>query len=72
MAAADERRRRRARWLDDGRHVRPAIDGDDLLAAGLSGPAVGAGLARRHAPRCSTARAPDREAQLAAALHAAG
>jgi tRNA nucleotidyltransferase (CCA-adding enzyme) len=31
-------------WLAEGRDVRLRITGDDLLAAGLSGPAVGAGL----------------------------
>ena len=34
------------RWLDDLRHRRLAITGDDLLAAGLNGPAVGRALAR--------------------------
>ena len=32
------------RWLDDVRHRRLAITGDDLVAAGLSGPAVGDAL----------------------------
>jgi tRNA nucleotidyltransferase (CCA-adding enzyme) len=31
-------------WLGEGRGVRLRITGDDLVAAGLSGPAVGAGL----------------------------
>lgn len=34
------------RWLDDLRHVRLAISGDDVLVAGLTGPAVGAALER--------------------------
>ena len=34
-------------WLERGRRARLAIGGDDLLAAGLSGPAIGAGAARR-------------------------
>lgn len=55
------------RWLGDVRHRALAITGDDLVAAGLEGPAVGAGLAaamRAHL----RGEAPDREAQLAAAL----
>ena len=40
------------RWLDELRHVRLEIDGDDLLAAGLEpGPAVGAGLAAARAAK---------------------
>jgi tRNA nucleotidyltransferase (CCA-adding enzyme) len=56
-----------ARWLGELRHRRLAISGDDLVAAGLSGPAVGAGLdaaMRAHL----RGDAPDREGQLAAAL----
>ena len=33
-------------WLEELRHVRPAITGDDLLDAGLSGPAIGAAIER--------------------------
>ena len=32
------------RWLDDLRHAKLEITGDDLLAAGLEGPAIGRGL----------------------------
>ena len=57
-------------WLERGRHLRTAIGGDDLLAAGLSGPAVGRGLRAARAALLD-GEAPDREAQLAAALAAA-
>ncbi len=57
-------------WLEHGRHLRTAIGGDDLLAAGLSGPAVGRGLRAARAALLD-GEAPDREAQLAAALAAA-
>ncbi len=56
------------RWSDELRHVRAAIDGNDLLAAGLSGPAVGAGL---RAAWAAAAEGADRKAQLEAALAAA-
>jgi tRNA nucleotidyltransferase (CCA-adding enzyme) len=55
------------RWLDDVRHRRLAITGDDLVAAGLSGAAVGDGLARATMAMLDGA-APDRGSQLAAAL----
>ena len=54
-------------WLDRGRHLRLAITGDDLLAAGLSGPAVGRGLRAARAALLD-GDAPDRDSQLAAAL----
>jgi len=54
-------------WLVRGRHERLAITGADLLAAGLSGPAVGQGLRAARAALLD-GTAPDREAQLAAAL----
>ena len=54
-------------WLERGRHERLAIDGDDLLAAGLSGPAVGRALRAARAALLD-GEAPDRDAQLAAAL----
>ena len=54
-------------WLDRGRHERLAITGDDLLAAGLNGPAVGRGLQAARAALLDGS-APDRDAQLAAAL----
>jgi len=55
------------RWLEDLRSRRLAISGEDLVAAGLHGPAVGAALdaaMRAHL----RGEAPDRERQLAAAL----
>jgi tRNA nucleotidyltransferase (CCA-adding enzyme) len=55
------------RWLDEVRHRRLEIDGDDLVAAGLSGPDVGAGLERATVAMLD-GTAPDRESQLAAAL----
>jgi tRNA nucleotidyltransferase (CCA-adding enzyme) len=64
-AAGEEAAARR--WLEDLRTRRLAITGDDLVAAGLQGPAVGAGLdaaMRAHL----RGEAPDRERQLAAAL----
>jgi tRNA nucleotidyltransferase (CCA-adding enzyme) len=58
------------RWLDDIRHRRLEITGDDLVAAGVTGPPVGRGLeAAMEAALAGTA--PDRETQLAAALAAA-
>lgn len=57
------------RWLDELRAVRLAIDGDDLVAAGVSqGPEVGARLAATLASVLDGEVAPTREAQLAAAL----
>jgi tRNA nucleotidyltransferase (CCA-adding enzyme) len=58
-------------WLLRDRHARIAIRGDDLLAAGLSGPAVGRGLAAARAALLDGV-AGDRRAQLAAALAGAG
>ncbi len=55
------------RWLDDVRHRTLAITGDDLVAAGLTGAAVGEGLARATVAMLD-GKAPDRESQLAAAL----
>jgi len=55
------------RWLDDVRHRTLAITGDDLVAAGLSGAAVGAALERATVAMLE-GTAPDRESQLAAAL----
>ncbi len=59
-AAGDEGARR---WLNDVRHRKLEIDGRDLLAAGLSGPAVGEGLERATVAMLE-GRAPDRESQL--------
>jgi hypothetical protein len=58
------------RWLEDVRHRRLAIGGDDLLAAGIQGPAVGRALDAAMVAMLDGA-AGDREAQLAAALSAA-
>src|SRR4051794_12945357 len=57
------------RWLDELRHAKLAITGDDLLAAGLEGPAVGRALDAATAAMLDGA-ADDREAQLEAALAA--
>ena len=56
-------------WLDDLRHRTLAITGDDLLAAGLEGPAIGRGLEAATA-KMLDGQAEGREAQLAAALAA--
>jgi tRNA nucleotidyltransferase (CCA-adding enzyme) len=56
------------RWLEELRHIRLDIDGDDLRRAGApEGPAIGAGLARARAGRLD-GELPTREAQLEAAL----
>ena len=57
------------RWLDDLRHRKLEISGDDLLAAGLAGPAIGRGLDAATA-RMLDGEAPGRASQLAAALEA--
>lgn len=67
-AAGDAARR----WLTTLRTVRLEIDGRDLIAAGVpDGPAVGAGLAGALAAKLD-GEAFGREAELAAALRAAG
>jgi tRNA nucleotidyltransferase (CCA-adding enzyme) len=66
-AAGDDGARR---WLDRIRHRKLAISGDDLVAAGLTGAAVGEGLAKATVAMLE-GRAPDREAQLRAALTSA-
>ena len=59
-------------WISDLRHVRLAIVGADLLAAGIpQGEAIGRALAAALNARLDGA-APDRDAQLAVALAAAG
>ncbi len=59
------------RWLDELRHVGLDIGGEDLTAAGVpEGPAIGRGLATALDRRLD-GEAPDRAAQLAAALQAA-
>jgi tRNA nucleotidyltransferase (CCA-adding enzyme) len=55
------------RWLEDVRHRRLAINGDDLVAAGLSGPAVGEALDRAMEAMLD-GRADTREEQLTSAL----
>ena len=58
-------------WLREGRHVRLRITGDDLVAAGLSGPAVGAALRAARAAVLE-GRAASRQDELAAALGTLG
>jgi tRNA nucleotidyltransferase (CCA-adding enzyme) len=67
VAAALGAEERVREWLG-WREIRAAIDGNDLLAAGLQGPAVGAALKAAWAVAVEGA---DRDAQLAAALEAA-
>ena len=55
------------RWLEDVRHRRLAINGDDIVAAGITGPAVGEALDAAMVAMLE-GRAGSREAQLAAAL----
>lgn len=64
VAAGDEGARR---FRDEVAHRRLDISGSDLIAAGLSGRAIGAGLERATVAMLE-GRALDREAQLAAAL----
>jgi tRNA nucleotidyltransferase (CCA-adding enzyme) len=60
------------RWLDDLRHVRLDISGQDLLAAGIpEGPAVGRGLEAALAAKLD-GEARGRDEELAVALRAAG
>lgn len=64
LAGGDNARR----WIEELRHVRPAITGEDLLAAGIpQGPELGARLARALDARLDD-RAVGREAELAVAL----
>ena len=55
------------RWHDEVRHRRLAITGNDIVAAGLAGPAVGAALDAATEAMLD-GRAPGREEQLAVAL----
>ena len=55
------------RWLDHVRHRKLSISGDDLVAAGLTGAAVGEGLNRAMVAMLE-GRAPDRSSQLSCAL----
>jgi tRNA nucleotidyltransferase (CCA-adding enzyme) len=57
------------RYLDELRHVALAIDGRDLLAAGVpEGPGVREALERALAARLDGTIGPGREAELQAAL----
>lgn len=58
------------RWLEEVRQRRLAITGDDLVAAGLEGPAVGAALERAMVAYLR-GEARDRDAQLRSALDVA-
>jgi tRNA nucleotidyltransferase (CCA-adding enzyme) len=67
LAGADRARL----WLEQLRHVRLAIDGHDLLRAGIpEGPAIGRGLAAALAAKLD-GRLRDRDEELAAAIEAA-
>jgi tRNA nucleotidyltransferase (CCA-adding enzyme) len=57
------------RWLDELRHAKLAITGDDLVAAGLEGPAIGRALDAATAAMLD-GEAESRDAQLQAALAA--
>jgi tRNA nucleotidyltransferase (CCA-adding enzyme) len=58
-------------WLEHWRHVRLAINGDDLLAAGIpAGPEIGRRLATALGRRLDGEIADGREAELRAALEA--
>ena len=71
LAGAIGAERPARRWLDQLRHVRLEIDGDDLLEAGVQpGPAVGAGLAAARAAKLD-GRVAGRDAELATAMEAA-
>jgi tRNA nucleotidyltransferase (CCA-adding enzyme) len=59
------------RWIEELRFVRPAIDGDDLVRAGLRGPEVGRGLERATAALLD-GRADTAVKQLEAALTSNG
>jgi tRNA nucleotidyltransferase (CCA-adding enzyme) len=71
LAGALGPERQAREWLDRLRHVRLAIDGRDLLAAGVpEGPAIGRGLRAALAAKLDE-RASGREQELAEALQAA-
>src|SRR5581483_12125081 len=57
------------RWIDELRHVRLEITGDDLIAAGIpEGPEIGRRLARTLERRLDGALGGGREAELRSAL----
>ncbi len=69
LAAADGASAPVARWLADLRHVGLAIDGDDLLAAGMArGPQIGRRLAATLERRLDGEIRDDREEQIADAM----
>ncbi len=71
LAGAMGAERAARRWLEELRHVRLEIDGDDLLTAGVApGPSLGAGLAAARSAKLD-GRASGREAELDVALRAA-
>ncbi|MEO8688409.1 MAG: hypothetical protein ABI611_09345 [Solirubrobacteraceae bacterium] len=69
LAGGLDAREAARKWFDEVRGIRLAIDGDDLVAAGLSGPAVGRALDAAMAAALD-GEAVDRAAQLAVALQA--
>jgi tRNA nucleotidyltransferase (CCA-adding enzyme) len=69
LAGALGAREAARKWFEEVRGMRLAIDGDDLVAAGLSGPAVGRALDAAMGAALD-GDALDREAQLAVALQA--
>ena len=69
LAGGLEAREAARKWLEELRGLGLAIDGDDLVAAGLSGPAVGRALDAATAAALD-GEAVDREAQLRVALEA--
>jgi tRNA nucleotidyltransferase (CCA-adding enzyme) len=69
LAGAHGAREPARRWLEDLRHIKLEIGGDDLLAAGIpAGPSIGARLAAALDGRLDGDLAPGRDAELAAAL----
>ena len=62
-------KRQARRWLDDVRHRTLAINGDDFVAAGLTGPAVGDALEAAQLALLA-GEAPGAAEQLAAGLAA--
>ncbi len=71
LAGADGAEEPVRRWLDELRHVRLAIDGDDLIAAGIArGPQIGRRLAATLDRRLDGELGDDHDSQLASALAA--